>query len=633
MNDSTTRRSKLPPGNDADALAGALCEGNLRAASSAAIFQRGQTYARSGAVEIIRDEPGDTPAVYATITGTQAYSTEVWVSEGEVGGACDCPNAADGWFCKHQVALAIVWRERLAGEEPAIDEQARKVVQATVKRAQTTRDRAQALKDFLHAQPAAALADRLLGLAGHDRELMRELQQWRKLSETPRQPADLKALVTEIMSPGHAFISWRESGAYVHRAQAVVPLMAQARAEDPATAAPLCLHAMRRGWAVLQQADDSDGEIGGLICALGAEWVQALNASAPQPAAFGDTYLQVLLDDPLGCFDTAAAERAMGAPALARYRQVLATRWRAAKDAAEAARAERLALETQAAASRKRLPPAPREDSISSPLRTLERMHLGQLEAAGEVDAALAVLREGLPGAGTCQQITELLERHGRFREAFANAEQACKAHPGEHRLQDDLLRCYERDGWTSEALALRRQRFAEQPSAAHYLAVLKAGAAARLDATALRSELQAELLAIEAQAMARSAARPPLFAYAGHSAAGQRDVSLRAEVLCAEGRFDEALALVRPPAFCREGVLAFMARRLGPAQQAARAELLLRVFDTEMARAKSPYRRALELVDEIAALLPAARRAEWLGQLRLTYKAKKNFVRDVPLY
>ena len=618
--------------HETPALVAALSDRALRGASSAAIFQRGRIYANSGAVDVMSEEPGDTPAIYATVTGTEPYSTEVWIHDGEVGGTCDCANAQDGWFCKHQVALGLVWRERLGGELPAIDEQARKEVQATSKRAKTVKDRRQALHDFLHSRSAATLADRLLDLADRDHEIARELQQWRKLSEAPQEAADLKALVTDIMSPGHSFISWRESHGYVHRAEAVLRLLAQTREHDPRGAASLSLHAMRRGWAVLMQADDSNGDIGGLIQAIGAEWVAALRQSGPQPATFGDTYLQLLLDDPFGCFDTAAAEAAMGDAALGRFRKTLAARWREAKDAVLAAKAEHAAQ--VAKANKKRAPDYyPRDSERDMRLWTLQRMHLRQLEAQGDIDidGALAVMREDMSEAYSYQQVTAFLERHARLREAFANAELGCRAFPNDSRLQEDLLRCYERDGWVEEALALRRRRFDDGPSVERYHAVLKAAVVAGRDAEALRDELQSALVVREDQAAVQAASRPPFFRRQG-AEAGQRDVSLRAEVLCSEERWDEALALVRPPAYCRDGVLAYLARRLGPEHLAQRIELLMQVFASEMRDSKSPYRHELALVDEIAGLLDAVRRAAWLEQLRIQYKAKKNFVRDLPV-
>jgi tetratricopeptide (TPR) repeat protein len=618
--------------HETPALIAALSDSALRRASSAAIFQRGKTYASGGAVQVCSETDDGTPAVCATVVGTETYSTEVRVQAGEVGGSCDCANAQDGWFCKHQVALALVWRERLNGEAPVIDEASRKVVQASAKRVQTVKDRRQALHDFLRGQSAETLADRLMDLADRDSATARELQQWRKLSDAPQASADLKPLVTEILSPGAGgFISWNESYAYAHRAAVVLPLLAQARERDPAGAAGLCLHAMRRGWAVLMQADDSNGDIGGLIQAIGAEWVAALTKAAPQPAAFGDAYLQLQLDDPFGCFDTAAAEAAIGEAALTRYRKALAARWREAKDAVLAGKAEHTVRMASAKASNHREPFDPRDSERRVRLWTLERMHLAQLEAAADIDGALAVMREDVSEAASHHRITECLERHGRMREAFANAEQGCKAFPTDYRLQDDMLRCYERDGWVEEALALRRRRFDERPGAESYHQVLKAGAAAGRDGTALRDELQRALVLLEEQAMARVVDRPVFHRRVREAGSGQRDVSLRAEVLCSEGRWEEALRLVQPPAYCHDRVLGHLAGHLGPKQNAQRIELLMRVLASEMLDAKSPYRGELELVEEIAGLMDAGARALWLSQLRVEYKAKKNFVRDLP--
>ncbi len=110
-----------------------------------------------------------------------------------------------------------------------------------------------------------------------------------------------------------------------------------------AASAPRVAHALRRAWGVLQQADDSDGEIGGLCQVIGSEWVMSLKAAGPQKASFGETYLQVQLDDPFGCFGAVAAEAAIGEPAITRYRNAIAERWRRTKDAVLALKAERAA--------------------------------------------------------------------------------------------------------------------------------------------------------------------------------------------------------------------------------------------------------------------------------------------------
>jgi tetratricopeptide (TPR) repeat protein len=232
------------------------------------------------------------------------------------------------------------------------------------------------------------------------------------------------------------------------------------------------------------------------------------------------------------------------------------------------------------------------------------------------------VLREDLPDAGAYGRVTAFLERHGRLREAFANAEAALKAHPDDERLQADMLRCYERDGWADEALALRRKRFERWPGVEAYRDLLRAGAVAGRDVDTLRTELQALLVAREQQVA------PHIRARTGEAGT---DVTLRADVLCMEERWDEALAIVQPPARCQPGTLLKLARNLGKQQQAQRIELLRRVLAHAMQTATSPYAAELKLVAEICKLLDAARRMAWLASLRVEFKAKRNFIAGLP--
>ena len=58
---------------------------------------------------------------------------------------------------------------------------------------------------------------------------------------------------------------------------------------------------------------------------------------------------------------------------------------------------------------------------------------------------------------------------------------------------------------------------------------------------------------------------------------------------------------------------------------------LWLRVFSSAMRRASSPYRDELAMVDEIGRRMDPVRRTAWLAQLRTEFKAKPNFIRDLP--
>ena len=605
----------------------ALGDASLRRASSPAIFQRGKAYATSGSVEVVAEDPLPEPALRAEVTGTEVYTTEVWIEDDALAGSCDCPNAQDGWFCKHQVAVALVWRERLARAPNSDADIADPGAAPVPRRPRTAKDQRLALREFLCGLEPSILADKLLDFADRDHDLSRELQQWRKLSEVKGEPVDLKPLVNEVLSPGRAFIAWDEAVSYARRAEAVLPLLRQAREQDPAAAVALCVHALRRAWGVLAQADDSDGEIGSVCEAIGTELMQSVRSAGPQPASFGDTYLQLQLDEPFGCFDAAAVEATMGEAALGRYRQLLAERWRTAKDAVLALRAEHAA---KVAARKGRALVYEKVNERELRLSTLEPLHLAQLKQMGANEEVLAKLREVLSEAHGHSGVVAFLEAIGRFGEAFEQAKSGYDAFPGDWRRQADLLRCYEREGMTREALMLRRSQFEHRPSVEAYHHVLSAGRAAGEDAEALRQKLLDFLHQQELEALGRQSTLPPGWQRVRQGPA-VLEVSLRAEVLGSEGRWIEACFLAQPPVACRDAVLNSIAVHLPAEQHEQAVELLLRVFEAVIQRSSSPYREALALVDEIGQRMGTVRRAAWLNQLRTQYKVKRNFVRDLP--
>jgi tetratricopeptide (TPR) repeat protein len=294
---------------------------------------------------------------------------------------------------------------------------------------------------------------------------------------------------------------------------------------------------------------------------------------------------------------------------------VLAQRWRQAKDAARAARAQ--------PALQRLLPKG------AAVLSALESLHLEQLEAAGAFDAALAVLREDLSGPWACGRLIEFLCRHGRHAEALAEAERADAAFPGDWMLQTLLLRCCEHAGRTVQALALRRRMFDQRPDVGGYGQLLQAARAAGRDVSALREELLAALAAREEDIVKQQ--QQTGMKSCGQVPPGVRDVTLRADILAAEGRWGEACALVQPPAWCHERTLRHIALHLGAEQRGDAVRLLQRLLEDAMARASSPYEQELALVEEAARRMDAAPRAAWLSELRLLYKPKRNFIKGLP--
>ena len=595
-----------------------LTDAAIVAASGPKVFDRGRTYAASGAVRVTEELEGADARIRAEIDGTQTYEAEVWLENGAIGGRCDCPHAAGGWFCKHQVALCLVWRDHLSGTTPVVDEAARRKVQAAARGAQTRRDRRAALHEFLRAQPATALAERLIELAEQFTDIERTLRMWQKTTGVAAAPGELRALVSEALTIREPFLPLHQVHGWVLQAESILPLLRDARGRDARSTADIALHALRRGWAAMQKADDSNGQIGELCGAIAEEWIACLRSTGEQPADFGDTWLRVQLDDPFGCVAPEAVEELMGPAALARYRKLLAVEWEKARGTSP-----------DSDASGKR--PARKKflDETDYRLRTIERLHVAQLGKAGDLDDALAVLRSDLSEPHRCREVTKFLEAHGRMREAFASAEAARQRFPDDWQIQEDLLRAYERDGWLAEAHALRRSQFEDEPSVERYGRALQSGIAAGLDGDTLRVELfrfmeQREEKQMRAPAPRLARAREP-------DVAALRNVSLRAQVLVTERRVDEALTLVQPPSVCDPRVLRKIALELDEDKHSAAVELLQRVFVQAMRTAQTPYRNELELVEQIVQRQDDESRTAWLGRLRVEFKAKRNFIRGLP--
>jgi uncharacterized Zn finger protein len=66
-------------------------------------YDRGVDY-----IERVMDLAYDEGLVTATVEGTDEYEVELRVEDG-LDGDCDCPHSQDGNFCKHCVAVALVF--------------------------------------------------------------------------------------------------------------------------------------------------------------------------------------------------------------------------------------------------------------------------------------------------------------------------------------------------------------------------------------------------------------------------------------------------------------------------------------------------------------------------------------------
>lgn len=615
----------------------ALSDANLSDEAGDSVFKRGQTYAASGAVqepELAYPQGGTYIELCATVMGTQLYTCVVRVTEDdEVEGECDCPHAEDGYFCKHQVALALTLRGLLGGDAPAHDPQAqKKVAAAAAKPAKTQAVNRESLKVFVQGQTVAALADRLWQWAGNDRDLMADLKAWAAQSRAADDPKALKTAISELLT-SRGFLDWRESPSYAYQAEKVLPLLETAIVADPAQARGLCEHALRRIYKACEEADDSDGDIGGVIEALMDLLIRSLQA-APPPASWLEDWFDLMKADPWGLWNEKAVVAAAGAAVQERYGQLAAQDWYAWV----AKHRPNPTPDAHASASG----PKNRGNIAIQVARTsgtyeydfersrLRRRYVDDLKRKGDAQLAIDVMRDSLEGASEYSELVAYCESLGKTREALQLAQSAYTLFPTDRRSEEDLLRCYERDGWHDEALAIRHRQLEKSPTVEHYKAVLKAAKNSGRDTNAYRDELFAWAQAREVEPGQKAGSgRTEHWARHASVPAG-RHVGTRVKWLLADGKLDEAIALVQPPHVCEPELLRAIALKLPSARHTEAVALLLRVFAATMPGASTPYKNELDLVAETAGRMKQPERGQWLALLRAEYRAKRNFIKGL---
>lgn len=613
----------------------ALSDVALRDEAGDAVFKRGQTYAVSGAVqdtELSYPQPGEEgghsggPIILlrATVMGTQPYTCEVLVTpDDEVEGDCDCPHAQDGYFCKHQVALALTLRGLLVGEASVLDPVAQKKVAASAKRAKTQADNRASLQDFVKSQSAADLAQRLWAWAEMDRDLMADLKAWATQAKATDDPKNLTKVITELLRSSREFLGWHECGSYVRRAEKVLPLLQPWLANDPAQLRELCDHTLRRLFKVAEQADDSNGEIGDLMHKVMDLLLSALQAKPPE-AAWLDRWFSLQQADPWGLWSERTVMDAAGPAVQAAFAKRAVADWLAWQAQQRATQAGESSIKGATREKSELVASFRGLDRYNPEREKLRSRYLDCIERQGDPVAMVEAMHDSAEGASEYSQLVVYCEKHKKLREAMEVALLAYKKFPTDWRTEADVLRCYERDGWDEEALLIRRRQFEKRPDVDHYRAVLVAAKSAGRDTSDYRAELfawaEVQELQIRAAPGWSRQARP----------ASERDVSTRVLWLLADKQLEDALALVQPPHRCGAQLLRDIARKLPVGRNAEALPLLLRVFEVAMPQASTPYTEVLGVVQETAARMGPLPRAQWLAYLRAEYKAKRNFIKGL---
>ena len=611
-----------------------LSDDSLRDTAGLQTYERGLEYLHSDRVQLL-----STRGLRARFEarGTDRYTVDLHFEDPGLHAACTCPHAADGNFCKHMVAAAMLWRGVLGGDGPAkvalrptaksAETQAR-----TAKAAATRVSNRQAVRAFLKTQPANQLAELLWQRAETDRDLMAELKAWAASASAADDPKALRTAVDELLKvSARQYLEKREVRAWFDRAMKAIALLRDALPRHATEVRAIAESAVARALSVHERAYEGSGEVDSAIEALMALIIDSLRL-APPPAAWADHLLQ-RMEAPGGAYWEAAPMLEAAGPEVARaYSRRLAERWQ--KEEAKVARKPGAPMDTADMGLGGSIL---RFDANRDRLR---RWVFADLTRQGDPLAVFEFLKRSAQGVNEHAALIHWCNDNGRPRDALQLAQVACKAFNSPPMLEDLLLDAYERDGWDAEVLAIRQRRFDQQPSPDRYVPLKKAAAAAKADWPAIRSRAYARAQALEQAELAAIEAQQAGFVrkygiQAARAAPAGPNVSRRAGMLMADGDLAAAIALVQPLDGCNPGcdlrVLEDLADRLGPERNAEAFGLLRRCFDFQIASSKTPYKEPLRLLAKALKRLNSQDAKAYLLSVGNTHRAKRNFLAGLP--
>jgi uncharacterized Zn finger protein len=535
-----------------------------------AAFQRGEAYYSEGAVGRLTS---DADSVTAKVKGTKTYQVELFDDDGELGYDCDCPRAADGYFCKHSVALGLAWLTE--GARTADGDQ----------------DADTLIRDFLATQPVETLVLLLLNAARRDEDLYQSL-----LFKARSGGKDVAAELREAIDQATTLRGgrdWYEVGIYMNRIETVVEALADLL--TPASAAALVElteYAIERVEALLIQVDE-EGEFSGFLETLCRLHLDACDMAAPDPSELAWRLFnrEMTLPNQVCLMDVVTYQAVLGEAGLRAYRELAEAAWAKAR---------------------------PGDYRITMIMERLARL-------SGDVDELLAVKVRDLSSAWRYLQMAEILAEAQRDDAALEWAERGMKAFPNapDNRLRDFLVGAYQRRQRHDEAVALTWIQFAERPDLERYKKLQsvadQAGIWPAQRARAL--ELIEQTIRREAETTNHWKPKP-----------SRPDFTRRVEFALWDADLESAWQFANQ-GICERNLLIDLAYKLEANRADDAITLYRRVIPPIIDQTGNhAYAEAVALVKRLGALWKAQQKApefvDYLISLRTAYKAKRNFMK-----
>ncbi len=405
----------------------------LRRLAGPRSFERGEDYFSRGLVRSLSEYNG---AITAKVKGTHTYTVKLREDDGELDYSCTCPVGADGDFCKHCVAVGLVWLENGAGGK---GKKAGRGGQVEV----TMKD----VKSYLETLEKNVLVEMVMQQA-QESDALREKLFMQAARKTPgeRSLAALKKVIRKAIEPGD-FIGYHEMRSYAGRVHNVLDTLEDVLKDGlAAEVIELAEYAITEAENAIQSVDDSDGEMGDILHRLQELHLAACRTVMPDPEGLAARLFDRELNGEWDVFYGAAEIYApiLGKKGLAVYRRLAEEEWKKIK------------------------PLGPdKEERLVHSHRRFNITHIMESLAAvsGDVEVMVEVKKRDLSYAYHYLQIAELYKKSGKRDKALEWAEAGIKAFPNrtDSRLRDFLAAEYHHRKRHDEALKLIWLDFSDQ--------------------------------------------------------------------------------------------------------------------------------------------------------------------------
>lgn len=560
-----------------------ITRNSLKNLASEAVFARGEAYYEDGRVGPLRETGRK---IGARVEGSETYHVELR-NEGEyLGYDCDCPNANDGYFCKHCVAVSLAWlaERKEAGSDRRPDPW-------------------RTIRDYLEVQPPEALIDMIMDVAENDDRLYRTLLL--KAESIAGGAQTVKAYRAAIDRATHVrrFLDWGGAGAFAEELEQIMEgMVALLTPQDAPMLVDLAKYAIGRVAESLADIDDSDGEVGGVLSRLADLHLEACRVAKPDPRLLAEQLFRMEISphNDYGGINAMAYRDLLGEAGLRRYRELAEAEW------------AKIDFHVS-------------DGPYDSHRYRITRIMESLAQMSGNVEELVAIKARDLSSAYRYLTIAEIWAAHGRDDLALEWAERGLHAFPAvtDNRLRDFLVAAYLMRQRYEEALQLTWVQFEERPILEHYK---KLHAVAEL--LSVWSVQRERALAKLADAIAEQSAAIS----AWKKQPGIPDYSVRLQIALWENNLDEAWAAAYA-GVCHRHLLIELAAKLETVRPDDALALYRRIIPTIVEQTNNTaYAEGIKLVRRVENILRGMERkpefAGYLAELRARYKPKRNFIK-----